>query len=131
MKSIKPGRGPSKLSGIMGIFVALFGVFWIIMAVAGGAWFMAPFGIIFVIMAITGAVYNLKNATGEERYSSFDIVDSSEEGDPLNRRYGRKTDVFDTADAYKGTVSSYCPYCGKKLDSDFTYCPNCGRRIEK
>ena len=51
MKSIKPGRGPSMMGGIIGIAVALFGVFWTILAIAGGAWFMAPFGIIFVVIA--------------------------------------------------------------------------------
>lgn len=131
MKSVKPGRGPSAMGAAVGILVALFGVFWTIMAVSIGAWFMAPFGILFVIASIVGVIYNYKNATGEERYSSFDIVDSDEEGDPFNKRLGRKTDVFDTKNAYSGTTSSYCPYCGKKLESDFAYCPNCGREIRK
>lgn len=48
MKSIKPGRGPSKLSTVGSICVAIFGVFWCIMAGAMGAWFMIPFGLIFV-----------------------------------------------------------------------------------
>ena len=52
MKSVKPGRGPSMMGGIIGIFVALFGVFWTVMAIASGAAIMAPFGIIFVVIAI-------------------------------------------------------------------------------
>jgi len=36
MKSIKPGRGPSMMGGIAGVFVAVFGVFWTIMATAMG-----------------------------------------------------------------------------------------------
>ena len=133
MKSIKPGRGPSKLSAIIGILVALFGVFWTIGTLAMGAWFMAPFGIIFIIMSVVNVVYNYKNATGEERYSAFDIVDSDEEGDPLNRRYGKNNDVFDTSRAYTQSDNSkgFCPYCGKRLESDFAYCPHCGKRIEK
>ena len=56
MKSIKPGRGPSMMGGIIGIAVALFGVFWTIFAIAGGAWFMAPFGIIFVVISLINQV---------------------------------------------------------------------------
>ena len=34
MKSIKPGRGPSMMSGIAGIGAVIFGIFWTIMAVS-------------------------------------------------------------------------------------------------
>ena len=57
MKSIKPGRGPSMMGGFMGIVVALFGVFWTIIAVSMGAGLMGIFGIIFVVVAIVQAVY--------------------------------------------------------------------------
>ena len=67
MKSVKPGRGPSMMGGIMGIAVGLFGVFWTILAVSGGAWFMAPFGIIFVVIAVVQAIYNFKNAKNPNR----------------------------------------------------------------
>ena len=67
MKSVKRGRGPSFLSGIIGIGIALFGVFWTIMAIAGGAWFMAPFGLIFTGIAVVRAVYDLKNAKSKNR----------------------------------------------------------------
>ena len=52
MKSVKPGRGPSAMSAVTGALVALFGVFWTIIAISAGGWFMAPFGIIFVIIAV-------------------------------------------------------------------------------
>ena len=32
MKSIKPGRGPSMMSGIVGIFMIGFGVVWTVLA---------------------------------------------------------------------------------------------------
>lgn len=131
MKSVKPGRGPSALSAVVGIAVALFGVFWTILAISGGAAIMAPFGIIFIIIAIVTVIYNIKNATGKERYSDFDIVDSNEEGDPFNRKFGSGRDVFDTENAYSGENVKYCPYCGKKLEKDFEFCPKCGRRAEK
>ena len=67
MKSIKPGRGPSMMSGIAGIGAVIFGIFWTIMAVQMGApIFFAAFGIIFVVTAIFGVIYNMNNATGEQ-----------------------------------------------------------------
>ena len=35
-------------------------------------------------------VYNLKNATSKDRFSTFDITDESEESDPLNETFGRQ-----------------------------------------
>ena len=52
MKSIKPGRGPSKLNMVSAIGAAVFGVFWCVFAVAIGGGFMLPFGIIFIVIAI-------------------------------------------------------------------------------
>ena len=37
MKSIKPGRGPSKLNMVSAIGAAVFGVFWCVFAAAIGA----------------------------------------------------------------------------------------------
>ncbi len=42
MKSIKPGRGPSMMSGIAGIGAVVFGIFWTIMAVQMGAPIFLP-----------------------------------------------------------------------------------------
>lgn len=75
MKSIKPGRGPSKLNMVSAIGAAVFGVFWCVFAVAIGGGFMLPFGIIFIVIAIAMAVYSYHNATAKDRYSIFDIVD--------------------------------------------------------
>ena len=52
MKSIKPGRGPSMMSGVMSIAVGIFGLFWTIMAASIGGGFMALFGIVFIGIAI-------------------------------------------------------------------------------
>ena len=71
MKSIKRGRGPSMMNGIVGIFVALFGVFWTIMAAGMGGGFMAIFGIFFIAIAVMNVIYNFKNATGKNRYSEY------------------------------------------------------------
>lgn len=124
MKSIKPGRGPSMMNGFMGIVVILFGVFWTII-VGRFAPFMAVFGILFIIIAVVQTIYSFKNATSKNRYSSFDITDSSEEIDPFNERYGNNETKVE---AQKG---HYCPYCGEKLDDDFVFCRYCGKKIKE
>lgn len=121
MRSIKPGRGPSFMGGIMSIFVALFGVYWTILASrASGAF--ALFGVFFVIIAIIQAVYNFKNAGSKNRYSAFDITNDEEEADPLNERFGKR-------DINSVTDSEFCPYCGTVVAGDYTYCNKCGKRL--
>lgn len=125
MKSVKPGRGPSMMGGIIGICVALFGVFWTVLAASGGAGIMVPFGIIFIVIAVVQVIYNFKNATGKNRYSQFDITDENEEPDPLNEKFGDEGN-------YKRTEtggSRYCPYCGAKAGTDFEFCNECGRKL--
>ena len=111
MKSIKPGRGPSKFNAFASACVALFGVFWCVVVSSMGAYFMLPFGIIFVVIAIGQAVYSYHNATSEDRHSIVDIVDEDEESDPLN------------------IEKKYCPYCGTKVNNDYEYCPKCGKKL--
>lgn len=131
MKSIKPGRGPSMMGGIGSIFVALFGVFWTITAVSMGAVFMALFGLIFIGIAVVQAIYNFKNATGENRYSAFDIVDENEEVDPFNQKYGAKK--YSEPQTFEGTAmdedSEFCPYCGVKVSKEFEFCHKCGKKL--
>ena len=86
MKSVKPGRGPSMMGGIASLFSALFGVVWTYIAMQGGAGPFALFGIVFIGMALAQAWYNFHNASQKDRFSSFDIVDSREEPDPLDPR---------------------------------------------
>ena len=89
MKSVKPGRGPSGMKFIGSVFSIVFGIFWTIMAARMGAPAFFPiFGVIFIIMGIVQAAYNYKNATGKNRYSSFDITEDGEEPDPLEQRFG-------------------------------------------
>lgn len=139
MKSIKPGRGPSFLGGISAIFAALFGVFWVIMACAMGGWFMAPFGLIFIAIAVVNAIHSFKNATSQNRYSSFDIVDSEEEPDPLNLKYGKpvsnvvgsksKPEQSGKTEDTNKPESRYCPWCGTKVDGDYVFCNHCGKKL--
>lgn len=124
MKSIKPGRGPSRMGMVGSIFAAIFGVFWCIMAASIGAGVMVPFGLIFIGLAVYSAIYNYRNATGKNRYSLFDIVDAGEEEDPLNEQIARHVNTG-TPD----TGIAFCPYCGFSINSDFEYCPKCGKKL--
>ena len=125
MKSIKPGRGPSFVGGIIGIAVVVFGVFWTITAISFGAGFMGIFGIIFIFIALVQTIYNFKNATSKDRYSSFDIVDGLEEPDPLNEMFGRPTSNTSNTKS----ESSFCPYCGNPVLKDYAYCNKCGKKL--
>ena len=121
MKHIKPGRGPSMQGGIIGIFMICFGIFWTVLAGSAFPPF-AIFGILWTGIAVVNTVYNFKNANSKNRYSSYDIVDSEEEPDPLNQR-------FATENKAEATDSKYCPWCGAKAEDGYKYCNKCGREL--
>ena len=125
MKSIKPGRGPSMMGGVVGIFMVGFGILWTVLAAQASIIF-ALFGIFWTGIAIATTVYNFKNATGKNRYSAYDITEGSEEPDPLNERFGNPQ-----AGAQKknGTDSRFCPYCGTPVAGDYEFCNQCGRKL--
>lgn len=127
MKSIKPGRGPSFMQGVMSLAAAAFGVVWTIIAVSMGNGVFSIFGIfgiIFILAAIASAVYNFKNASNKNRYSAFDITDDTEEPDPLNQRFGNGIN-----EKQAGTSGSFCPYCGMPAENGYQYCNKCGRKL--
>lgn len=131
------------MGGLGSLFAAVFGVIWTIAAANMGAppIFLA-FGVVFVVFGVIQAVYNFKNATGKDRYSSFDIVDSNEESDPLNDMFGRKPEDTDSGierqfyetnehnrqGGEEGELS-YCPFCGAPLGAGFEYCGKCGKKL--
>lgn len=127
MKSVKPGRGPSFMSGIASIVAIIFGIFWMIFAASAGAGFFSLFGLLFIAIAVFNAVYHFKNATSENRYSEYDIVDNTEEIDPLNKRYGSHSNTYDSEHGQ----NVFCPYCGAKAADDFEFCPKCGRKLPR
>lgn len=147
MKSIKPGRGPSMMSGVASIGAAIFGLIWTIAAASMGAGPFALFGLVFIGMAVASGVYNFKNATSENRYSTYDIVDSTEETDPFNERFGKQANVSSAFDHYAdgtprfsdeavsdsrtASANAFCPYCGNEVEKDFIYCNNCGKELPR
>ncbi len=103
------------MSGTVGIFMIGFGIIWTVIA---GSLFppMALFGILWTGIAVVITVYNFKNATNKNRYSTFDIVDGDEEPDPLNERYGN-------------TDAKFCPFCGEVVKDEYEYCHKCGKKL--
>ena len=130
MKHIKPGRGPSAMGAFGSVIAVVFGVFWTVMAASMGAPIFFPiFGVLFIVIGIVQAVYHFKNATGENRYSSFDIVDSAEEPDPWNQRFGETPEVPGEHAQPGGDSIRYCPYCGAEVGEGFAFCAKCGRKL--
>jgi hypothetical protein len=145
MRSIKPGRGPSAVGAVGSVIAILVGIVWTVLA--GQLLKDAPFpligtvfplfGILFVIMGIVQLVYHVKNATGKNRMSLFDIVDRHEEPDPLDQRFGRMRSGENTEMTpsegrprmNRRFEGDYCPFCGQKVEPDFLYCPKCGKEI--
>ena len=142
MKSIKRGRGPSMMQGAGSVFAAIFGVLWTIMAASMGAPpIFALFGVCFIGIAVIQAIYNFKNASSDQRFSEFDIVDSREEGDPLDAYLKRDeskpnlSQADETESSGDGLPQSldggFCPYCGEAVNSDYVFCRKCGKKLQK
>ncbi len=125
MKHIKPGRGPSMMSGVVGIFMIGFGILWTVMAAQAGGVF-ALFGVLWTGIAVVITVYSFRNATKKNRYSAYDITDSDEEPDPLNRRFG---DPAPQAPPKEKTDCRFCPHCGVAVDSTYAFCHRCGQKL--
>lgn len=129
MRSVKPGRGPSLMGGITGIVVAIFGVFWTISALSMGApLIFGAFGGMFVLIAVINTIYNFKNARGKNRMSSYDITESGEEVDPIEKYVMTGSESLQEDSNTSGI--SYCPYCGKKLENSYSYCTKCEKDIQ-
>ena len=127
MKHVKPGRGPSAMGGVASIIAVVFGIFWTVSAASMGAPVFFPiFGVLFIVTGVIQAVYNFKNAAGKNRYSAYDIVDSAEEPDPLNQKFGGPPPEGPAAP--DGSIR-YCPYCGAEVGDGFAFCAKCGRKL--
>lgn len=125
MKSIKPGRGPSMLSGVMGIFMVGFGIIWTVIAAQASVAF-SLFGVLWTCMAAIITIYNFKNATRKNRYSAYDITDENEEVDPLNQLFVKSSSSNKEKEILN---NNFCPYCGKAINEDFEFCNGCGKKL--
>ncbi len=118
MKSIKPGRGPSAMETVGAVIAVVFGIFWTITAISMGAPVIFPvFGVIFILMGAVQGLYHLKNAVGKDRFSEFDITDSSEEGAPFDRVQKQK----DLKEPMIRRERNFCPFCGAEVHPDFCF----------
>ena len=122
MKSVKRGRGPSFIQGVMSVIMAVFGAAWTAFAIYLGAGAFALFGLVFIAIAVAQAVYNFHNASSKNRFSEFDITESGEEPDPLNKISGENEQPA-------LPDGGYCPYCGAKAESGYSFCRRCGRKL--
>ncbi|WP_294449461.1 zinc-ribbon domain-containing protein [uncultured Gemmiger sp.] len=143
MKSIKPGRGPSGMEVVFGVFSVAFGVFWTVLAFSmtrglGLFGLIFPlFGVFFVVMGLIRTAYSIHNAFGKNRYSEYDITDDGEEPDPFDPRNAHREDMYrDNAarSAPYGAGSSapaggFCPYCGAPVEADYEFCRRCGKKL--
>ena len=129
MRSIKPGRGPSFMGGIVSICMGLFGLLWTVVVASSGGGIFALFGVIFIIVAVVQAVYHFTNAASPNRYSAYDITEHGEENDPLNERFGKAPDQPVQESSVSSAGSRYCPYCGAKAETGFAFCNKCGKKL--
>ena len=134
MKHIKPGRGPSAMGACRRHhrrrFSASSGPYRSRLH-RGAPAFFRLFGVLFVIIGIVQAVYSFKNATGKNRYSSFDIVDSAGGAGPLGSAVRRRCRIRRCSGTSRqlGAELRYCPYCGAEAGEGFAFCAKCGRKL--
>lgn len=129
MKSVKPGRGPSAMGALGSLIGVIFGVIWTGAAASMGAPpFFLAFGGLFIVVGVVQALYHYKNATGKNRFSSFDITEDGEEPDPLDP-LSREDPGQDWERGPSGGEARFCPYCGARSGGGFVYCAKCGKRL--
>ena len=131
MKSIKPGRGPSRRGAAGSVIAIVWGILWTVLAagatqVAGAFGLIFPlFGLCFIGMGVYNLIYHSKNASADaqDRDSLLEIVDSDEE----DGRSAAGEDI--AAEPAPGESAAYCPWCGARIKTGFLYCPKCGRKL--
>lgn len=122
MRSVKPGRGPSMMSGVVGLFMIGFGILWTVIAFSQVGVLFGLFGLLWTGIAVVQTVYCFSNAKRKHRFSEFDVVDDGEEPDPWNQKYGSPS-------APRKAAGGFCPYCGAETQPDFDFCRGCGRKL--
>ncbi len=128
MKSIKPGRGPSLLSGIATLIGIAVIIFFATIAIKMRQTFFLIIAGLFLLVYICFAIYHFSNAIKKNRRSILDLEEdkeansfSDEPKEPSTLLNGKPVD---------GITPRYCPYCGNEAESDFLYCRFCGRKLK-
>ncbi|MCX8123505.1 MAG: hypothetical protein N3F66_05000 [Spirochaetes bacterium] len=116
MKSVKPGRATWLACFIGSISIVVFGIAWSVLVVPLFAqenemqqphlYFFLLFGIVFIGIGIASTIFNYKNTYSKNRYSLYDVVDSSQED-----FFRFKTNNYNTST----NSMNYCPYCGNVI----------------
>lgn len=131
MRSIKPGRGSSLQGAIGSLFAVVFGIVWMVSAAKSGA--PTPFvlmGLVFVVIAGSNVIISLMNATGENRFSLYDIAEEGEEPDPLEEMLNKnEKTAAQKEEEERPTETAFCPYCGAKVEKDYAFCRSCGKKL--
>ena len=119
MRNHKPEKGSLFFQILVSIFVLVFAVFWTVLA-AQGAGFMAIFGVFFIVIAIFRIIMLYRHATGKDQKDASTFRTAEEQ--PFDR-----FDLGETAQETKATA--YCPSCGAKVEKEDRYCHDCGRKL--
>lgn len=109
----------------------IFGIIWTALTFSMNAPVLfSMFGLVFVAIGVIQMVYHFKNATGKDRFSSFDITDEYDESDPLNEKFGRQSSAPppEQQDCEEEN-GNFCPYCGARVKPDYEFCKQCGKKI--
>ena len=106
-------RKAGKALGIGGsIYAIVFMVVWCGIAAAMGAWFMLIFGIPMLGFMIFRLAVMIQKSKEKPK-------------DPWEQAYQPRQSCPSDPDREDG----FCPYCGEKVEGQFTFCPKCGRRL--
>lgn len=95
----------------MSVVSLIFGIFWCLVALSMGAWFMLIFGIPLVGLMAYRLLMLAKHGEEKPKQPPY------REEEPWQRP--------ESAEA-----NGFCPYCGSSVEETFEYCPKCGRKLK-
>ena len=107
------GEGSPLISGMVGIFMICFGIFWTIGA-AGMSPFMAFFGIFWTAIAVAITVKNFRSAKEEPKEPENS---ESERCEPQQNNAYIPQEIR-------------CPYCGAPVSPSDKKCEYCGSKLQ-
>ena len=129
MKSIKPGRGPSLLSGIATLIGIAVIICFAAMAIKMRQTFFLIIAGFILLVYICFTIYHFSNAIKKNRHSILYIEDDRESNSSPSAE-PKEPSALLNGKPIDGVAPRYCPYCGKDTESDFLYCKFCGRKLK-